>query len=48
MRWKRVATAGNAKFMRLEQELATTAELADSVLMREQLTRKASQQGNVV
>ena len=34
--------------MRLEQELATTAKLANSVIMREQLTRKASQQGNVV
>jgi hypothetical protein len=34
--------------MRLKQELVTTAELVNSVLTSEQLTRKASQHANVV
>ena len=34
--------------MRLKQELATTAELVNSVLKREQLKREASQQAKAV
>ena len=36
------------KLMRLKQELATTAELVNGVLRREQLRREASQQAKVV
>jgi hypothetical protein len=49
MRKTRVSQASlSEKLMRLKQELATTAELVNGVLRREQLRREASQQAKVV
>ena len=49
MRKTRASQASSSeKLMRLKQELATTAELVNSVLKREQLKREASQQAKAV
>jgi hypothetical protein len=49
MRKTRASQASSSeKLMRLKQELATTAELVNGVLKREQLKREASQQAKAV
>jgi hypothetical protein len=49
MRKTRASQASSSeKLLRLKQELATTAELVNSVLKREQLKREASQQAKAV
>jgi enhancer of polycomb-like protein len=49
MRKTRASQASSSeKLMRLKQELATTAELVNGVLKREQLKREVSQQAKAV